>query len=63
MTDLEKELITSNFYTSGIKEIPIRHRKKNQPKIEYVESWRTHDENTSPDKRFNFILRTQPKTE
>ena len=63
MTDLEKELISSNFYTSGIKEIPIRRRKKNEPKIEYVENWREHDENILPDKRFNFILKTNPNVE
>ena len=41
MTSLEPNLITSNFYTSGLKKIPKMKKEKGKPVIEVVEVYRS----------------------
>ena len=60
MTNLDPKENRSKLYTSNIIQIPIIKKVKMQPKIEYVETFRTNNNNekNSTTKKFNFKLKT-----
>ena len=60
MTNMQPDLIKSQNYISGIREIPIKHKEKNEPIVEHLNVFRPHATSPNLPKKFNFQFSTIP---
>ena len=53
MTNLEANMINSNLYTSGLRQIPQKIKEKNPPVIQVIDLFRSHQNNSNINRSIN----------